>query len=224
MCRVLTDALVNPFDDVRALAAETLGRAGSAHLDAVLVRAMNGSGRARDADGVARVVGLLFEQGGSGGGGCVCGVEVPRGKGIGVVRWVLEVLRLYLEVARSDFQKAVREHPVHGLLGGLRVVLEKPGVYGVGTPAEWRVVHAAIFAACAEIWEITRGVLCEASPEGHMPEIAGEEEDEDVNTQTVMSYSWRAVKESGYFSSLPLSLRHGISLTPKKHPSGNDSE
>lgn len=197
MRRVLTDALLNPFDDVRAMAAEALGRAGGARWDIVLGRAMNGSGRARDADGAARIVGLWFEQGGAE-GGCVCGLQVPRGKGLDVVRWVLAVLARYLEVARSDFQKAVREHPVHGLLGGLRLVLEKPGVYQTGTPAEWRGVHEAVFTACGEIWEITRGVLCEASPEGHMPELAGEEEDEDVNTQTVMSYSWRAVKESGY--------------------------
>lgn len=200
MRRVLTDALLNPFDDVRAMAADALGRAGGgsdAPWDTVLARAMTGSGRARDADGVARIVGLWFEQGGAA-GGCVCGVEVPRGKGLDVVRWVLAVLARSLEVARSDFQRAVKDHPVHGLLGGLRLVLEKPGAHQAGTPAEWRDIHDAVFAACGEIWAITKGVLCEASPEGHMPDLAGEDEDEDVNSQTVMSYSWRAVKESGY--------------------------
>lgn len=202
MWRVVEDALLNPFDDVRAMAAEALG---GVRCDAVLLRAvaaMNASGRARDADGVARIIASWFKEGGrcGGSGGSVCGVEIPSGAGLSAVVWVLTVLERYLDVASTDFQMAVRERPVHGLLGGLRLVLGRRHVYWSYTVEEWRVVLEAVFMACAEVWKITRGVLCEASPEGHMPEMAGsdEEEDEDVNTQTVMSYSWRAVKESRY--------------------------
>lgn len=219
MRRVLADCLFNAFDDVRAAAAEVVigvpgGGEGVEGLLERGVAGMNGSGRARNADGVARVVEawwVFLERGeGRAGGGRVAGVEVGSGKGAAVVEWVLEVLEGYLEVARGDFQRAVRERPVHGLLGGLRLILERKDVYATGG-AEWRKVHERVFRACKEIWEITRGVLCDDSPEGLLPEIAGEEEDEDVNTQTVMSYSWRAVKESRYF--LTPRLRHEISLT-----------
>lgn len=95
-----------------------------------------------------------------------------------------------------DFQRAVRERPVHGLLSGLRLIFAREGVYSGVEKGVVRGLVERVFRVCAEVWDITKGVLCDESPEGYMP--IEEEEDEDLNTQTVMSYSWRGVKESRY--------------------------
>ncbi|KAL7269129.1 hypothetical protein RUND412_008219 [Rhizina undulata] len=219
MLRVLLDNIYNPFDDIRSMAADVLKFAPKMfdrenELKIFLERGideMNLSGRARDADGVGRCVELWFEfaerekkvalpeE--------VWGVKVATAdKELSVLRWVLDVLETeYITLAGTDFQKAVRDRPVHGLVSGLRFILERPGVYaailqqgeaGNLERREWRKIIDRSLSICTQVWDITKGVLCFDSPEGHMPDGIGEEEDEDVNTQTVMSYSWRAVKET----------------------------
>jgi len=45
-------------------------------------------------------------------------------------------------------------------------------------------------------WRYTKPVLCHDAPEGHLPDEVDEEL--DVTTKDVLSYSWRALKESRY--------------------------
>jgi len=59
------------------------------------------------------------------------------------------------------------------------------------------------FAAC---WHCTKPVLCNDAPEGHLPDEFGE--DLNVNTRDVLSYAWRALKESRYAD-----LLHRINIT-----------
>ncbi|KAI5838252.1 putative death-receptor fusion protein-domain-containing protein [Morchella snyderi] len=181
--RALADALFNPFDDVRAMAGALLLCAPPDHaaletLFAAAVARMNGTGRERDADGAARVVVLLFvAQGGE------------------VVERVLGMLEGCVDAARRDFGAAVRARPVHGLLAGLRMVFERRGVWEGG--AVGRGVVERVVAVCAAVWGVVRGVLCVDSPEGSGAAGVGEEEEGgEVDSQTVMSYSWRAVKEA----------------------------
>ncbi|KAH8153170.1 uncharacterized protein LAJ45_02757 [Morchella importuna] len=189
MRRALSDALFNPFDDVRAMAADVLllapppDHGALEALFAAGVQRMNATGRERDADGVARVVVLLFEAGEEGEGGEV------------VVERVLGMLEECLGVARRDFSAAVRGRPVHGLLAGLRMVFERRGAWERGVGG--RGVVERVLSVCGEVWALVRGVLCVDSPEGCVLGVGEEgEEDEEVNGQTVMSYSWRAVKEA----------------------------
>jgi hypothetical protein len=47
---------------------------------------------------------------------------------------------------------------------------------------------------CQRIWDIVRDILCDDSPEGHVPEDL--EDLEDLDTKSLLSYSFRAIDES----------------------------
>ncbi|KAF8531293.1 putative death-receptor fusion protein-domain-containing protein [Trichophaea hybrida] len=204
--RALLEAMFNPFEDVRAISAEVLQfdpKWDAGNVKSFLERglqAMNDNGRARDSDGFARTVALIFELSKRGDiafaeNGEMWGFKIDGDlSGLGVVRWILDVLeKEYIGVAVADFQRAVRERPIHGLFTSLLLILETYGSSEEEALA-WEV-HERIFKSCEEIWRLTKAPLCFDSPEGHVP-VNFDEEDEDMTTQTVMSYSWRAVKES----------------------------
>ncbi|RPB02063.1 hypothetical protein L873DRAFT_1841950 [Choiromyces venosus 120613-1] len=212
MKRVLIDCLFNPFDDVRTMAAEALKFAPDCggSLRVILERGlkeMNTSGGARDADGVARSIDLWFHFAVKGSPEAKLEElwDLPitaQSDQLYVVDWVLKVLELdYLKVARDDFQKAVRERPIHGLLSGLRLIFEGREIYqGAFKGPEGKRIISQILEYCVDIWRMSKDILCFVSPEGYVPEgminEEAEEEDDEMDTQTVMSYCWRAVKES----------------------------
>ena len=59
----------------------------------------------------------------------------------------------------------------------------------------WRKFHSQIFQKCVEIWNTVKCVLCVDSPEGHIIEVS-DDTSMDVGTKDVLSFSWRALKES----------------------------
>lgn len=213
MKRVLIDCLFSPFDDLRSMAAEVLRFSPDCggSLRAILergLRVMNTSGRARDADGVARSIDLWFHH------AVKCspeakieelwGLEVSaQSDQLCAVNWVLRVLELdYLKVAREDFQRAVRERPIHGLLSGLRLIFEGREIYECAFEGPTgKFIVSQILEHCVDIWRMSKDILCFVSPEGYVPqemmdEEAEEDSDDAMGTQNVMSYCWRAVKES----------------------------
>ncbi|KAI5779807.1 putative death-receptor fusion protein-domain-containing protein [Geopyxis carbonaria] len=202
--QLLLGALFNPFDDIRAMAAEVLrwetAWSGDGVRDAVErgIEAMNRHGRARDADGVALLLGVVGEVVKRGDvslvGVTLWGHEVPSGN---LVAWIMDVVEAeYLAVVETDFERAVRERPIHGLLAAVRMIVEKMAVYQSAQDIDaWRKLHTRIFAAANTLWRLTRDTLCNESPEGHIPDDM-EPDNEDADTQAVLSYAWRAVKES----------------------------
>lgn len=63
------------------------------------------------------------------------------------------------------------------------------------TVEEWESLTLRVMYSCSRIWELVKSVLCDDSPEGHLPE---ELEELDFGTKDVLSYSFRAVHESRY--------------------------
>lgn len=62
-----------------------------------------------------------------------------------------------------------------------------------------------MFKSCALVWDIVQHVLCDDSPEGHLPEEM--EDIEGLDTKDLLSYSFRAVHESRYLPPpLPLAI------------------
>ena len=57
----------------------------------------------------------------------------------------------------------------------------------------WRQLHQRIIIACTRLWRCVHDVLCNDSLEGYLPE---HDEDTDVDTKDVLSFAWRALKES----------------------------
>jgi hypothetical protein len=63
-------------------------------------------------------------------------------------------------------------------------------------------IQTRIVSSCSQIWVQVKDVLCNDSPEGHLPQDL--DEIDVVDTKDVLSYSFRAVHESRYASRHPL--------------------
>jgi hypothetical protein len=63
---------------------------------------------------------------------------------------------------------------------------------------EWEILQELILSLCSRIWTVVRDVLCNDSPEGHLPQDL--DDINTVDTKDVLSYSFRAVHESRYLS------------------------
>lgn len=59
-------------------------------------------------------------------------------------------------------------------------------------------------SCCTRIWHAVRDILCNDSPEGHLPQDL--DEVDEVDTKDVLSYSFRAIHESRYVTSRRLAL------------------
>ena len=57
-------------------------------------------------------------------------------------------------------------------------------------------VYRRVLGCSKRIWAAVKHVLCDDSPEGHLPEEM--EEIEGLDTKDLLSYSFRAVHESRY--------------------------
>ncbi len=67
--------------------------------------------------------------------------------------------------------------------------------YGdAGSQTHWEEFQLRIANACSDIWDIVKDVLCNDSPEGHLPEDI--EEGDVIDTKDILSYSFRAIHES----------------------------
>lgn len=65
-------------------------------------------------------------------------------------------------------------------------------------PTDWTIhtLQDRLVKCCVQIWDIVKAVLCNDSPEGHIPKSAENFTDTDV--KSVVSYSFRACHESRY--------------------------
>ncbi|KAK8237864.1 putative death-receptor fusion protein-domain-containing protein [Phyllosticta capitalensis] len=206
--RQLFDLIMDPFDDVRHASASILKLGASIKSQVVHGCAqflLNGekmmlqSGRADHADGVARVYDLLFER-----------RKEPMENNHGLPEWmqsqrgIIEHLISRLDqtiaAARTDMSTAVNEYPMHGTLSAMRYIVKQPNFYPsmVALDAEelqiWKGLHDHVLSSLHEIWDCVRSTLCVDAPEGYVPEDM--EEEPDLNTKDILSYSWRALKEA----------------------------
>lgn len=63
-------------------------------------------------------------------------------------------------------------------------------------PIQRRVVECS-----KEIWNVVKPILCDDSPEGHLPQEM--EEAQGLDTKGLLSYSFRAIHESRYVPLCP---------------------
>ncbi|KAI2469215.1 putative death-receptor fusion protein-domain-containing protein [Annulohypoxylon bovei var. microspora] len=204
--RSVLDLIMDPFDDVRETAAslvmslwpesrdsrlrEQIGRLGRTPIEELrsfcckadeLARR---TARADHSDGAARSSELL------------CRWSTNTEEKISIPFEVLSKLEAKLSAAENDLATAVLQAPVHGSFASLRYIWGslssiKYSEIDLKTLAE---LQDRAIACCWRIWNTVRHVLCDDSPEGHLPEEL--EEVEGLDTKDLLSYSFRAIHES----------------------------
>ncbi|CZS93179.1 uncharacterized protein RAG0_03575 [Rhynchosporium agropyri] len=161
------------------------------------------TGRADHADGVARSYEILF------------GLQTSTQRRLALIAQLVDNLERKVEIAEHSLGQAVSEAPIHGNFAALNLVWDAvTRTEDLGNTASSNTdkeqlddLQLRIATCCIRIWKAVRDILCNDSPEGHMPEDL--EEDDEVGTKDVLSYSFRAIHES---SNLMKSLVNKIKL------------
>ncbi|KAI9768015.1 MAG: hypothetical protein M1840_005327 [Geoglossum simile] len=187
-----------------------------------LERTMHLSGRADHADGVARTYEIIFDMSTRSQKRPMRLRPMTRTQHGNPQLAIASQLVLFLEealaAARKDLALAVSSNPVHGHLAGIRLayspyamllvpanpisrlILDRPDFYhnllslGDSEIRSWKELHQRIIELCHGLWECVKIALCDDSPEGHIPDDF--DDDGDLGTKDILSYSWRALKES----------------------------
>ncbi|KAK4196532.1 putative death-receptor fusion protein-domain-containing protein [Triangularia verruculosa] len=202
--RLLFDLLLDPFDDVREAASTLLSlipqelitrpidqyQKPTTLLDVLRNFCQRASaladrtGRADHGDGAARAQGLMCSW-----------LDSPHQQ-IQYLGDLLTGLDSKVRRAEVDLGHAAIESPVHpdfAAISYIWQVLTKQTY----SEAELKALHqlqGQIFDAAQRIWLAVKHVLCDDSPEGHLPEEM--EDIEGLDTKDLLSYSFRAVHES----------------------------
>ncbi|KKK22927.1 hypothetical protein ARAM_005405 [Aspergillus rambellii] len=224
LLRLLVDLLLDPFEEVRGTALNILKLfplpvllGGASHsavgkpelIDAITKaeQLASNTSRADHADTVARLFYLIF---------CTASKSKVNDDGIfhwwdtkaGVVEMLLGKLEEKLSLPEGLFHSSLRDAPLHGYLCALRYIVSTPNFYSVipnDGPVDgeiWRAIHSRISSCCDKIWDEVKPVLCIDSPEGHAAEPI---EDLKVGPKDILSYSWRALRESSLLLNATLS-------------------
>ncbi|KAK7414512.1 hypothetical protein QQX98_006623 [Neonectria punicea] len=227
--RALSDLIMDPFDDVRDHSAAVLkeifsderyrhfalmsseGKVSASEELAELLRRADElarqTARADHSDGVARVSQLLYR---------FSNGEQSR---LSLLLTLVSGLETKLSVAETDLGRAVLEAPLQGDFASLcytwQVVSEMQF-----SESELQSVQALQdrLVTCGErVWVAVRDILCDDSPEGHLPQDL--EEVDGLDTRDILSYSFRAIHEaSNLMRALILSIKQKAG-SGKIHPS-----
>ncbi|TQN64945.1 hypothetical protein CSHISOI_10481, partial [Colletotrichum shisoi] len=199
--RTLLDLIMDPFDDVRENATGVLKslfaderfkclvgtRGVSPTLEEFLLRAEDiarKTARADHADGVARTNELLFR------------FYDGRDVQVAHISKLADLLESKLTFAEADLGNAVLEAPVHGYFASLRYIWQATAdmSFSQSELEAMSVLQDRIVKCCQRIWAAVRDILCDDSPEGHLPQEL--EDLEGLDTKDLLSYSFRAIHES----------------------------
>ncbi|KAK6081692.1 HEAT repeat protein [Seiridium cupressi] len=202
--RSVLDLIMDPFDDVRETAASLLVLLSSEgsqkavsglskpmlqELEEFCARASklaSRTSRADHSDGVARSYEIVCRWTTSG-----------HGK-LAISARILADIEAKLLAAETNLADAVLEAPIHGGFAALRYVWQSLSStkYSVEDLQVLASLQSRAVSSCQRIWQVVRLVLCDDSPEGHLPEEL--EEVDELDTKDLLSYSFRAIHESSH--------------------------
>lgn len=204
--RALFDLVMDPFDDVRELAAGAIKWLLSDPRYRKFTRGTNGHGslpagdltellrraderarrtaRADHSDGVARACQLTYR------------FSAEGEQRLLFLSKLIDELDCKMCAAEEDLGRAVLEAPLHSDFASLcftwQVVSEVQF-----SDLELEAVQnlqERLVSCCERVWSAVKAILCDDSPEGHLPPefegVAG------LDTKDVLSYSFRAIHES----------------------------
>ncbi|KAF4977485.1 hypothetical protein FZEAL_6004 [Fusarium zealandicum] len=204
--RALSDLIMDPFDDIRDYSALVLKRIfsdqryrnfylmaeqekvnPSEELTELLKRAnelARQTARADQSDGVARICQLLYR------------FAEDEEQRVTFLSKLIGALEEKVTVAEKDLGRAVLEAPLHGDFASLcytwQVVSELE--FSESELQSVQGLQDSLVTCCERVWAAVRDILCDDSPEGHLPHDL--EEVDGLDTKDVLSYSFRSVHEA----------------------------
>ncbi|KAL5117570.1 hypothetical protein ACEQ8H_004463 [Pleosporales sp. CAS-2024a] len=211
LTRVLMDLILDPFDDIRSLAVSVLQicvlAQPVADQDTVLASVHSflqraesmqlRTGRADQADGVARAYSLMYSLLDS-----YSGVKNPTAfpSSLAVLLSLRQTLQTTISFAEHNLLEAVNGQPVHATFAALRYILDQEPIYSSLSKlpdeafSQWKTAHGDLFECITNFWACIQHILCADAPEGLVPDEI--EEEASLDTKEILSYSWRGVKEA----------------------------
>lgn len=261
MCRLLLNLLLNPFEDIRSEAYNLLtcfpnplpGLDSPEAIEELFENARDLllSNRGPEADGGASLIKVIFfkilaesdlELQFSGTQRATvkpCDNVSGLGSTVVFVECLVEFARYQIAKAKRSMLLGAQKHPLHGTLRCLCVIMHEldfKKTDGQKHRAKWKSPVENILALVDESWALTKEILCNASPEGNIPEMyndaavlgdlaSTESVDGEVlddcaagpKSQVISSYAWRVIKEAstllGYITArVPISKDGGSGL------------
>lgn len=199
--RCVLDLVMDPFDDVREtatsllmLAPPELVGAPNHSLYNVLVdfskladQRASLTARQDHADGAARCKGLMSSW---------AAADLFAQKAI--LFRVIGILENKILEAESDLGTAVVQSPVHGEFASIKYIwaILIKAKYSDADLADLMAIQMQIVKCCERVWQIVKHVLCDDSPEGHIPEDLEDGGVSNLDSKDLLSYSFRSINES----------------------------
>ncbi|KAG5930390.1 hypothetical protein E4U42_001636 [Claviceps africana] len=204
--RALFDLVMDPFEDVRDMAATSLAKCyadgryrrlnltGSEITGTPLHEIRDLSRRANEL--ARRTARADHSDGASKASQLLCRFLESGEERLRMLSHMVEQLSLKTSMAEQDLGRAVVDSPLHGDFASLchtwQVVSEIQ--LSPSEADDARRLQLDIVSCCERAWRAVRDILCDDSPEGHLPQEL--EEVDGLDTKDLLSYSFRAVHES----------------------------
>ncbi len=171
------------------------------------------TGRADHADGVGRLYELLYLS-----NRVIVEPTKRHNSSFPIVDRLISNMEKEVSIATDDLLQAIGNASLHGHLIALRYgfafsilirlilnihirhIVSRPEYFAtLGESTKnalywWRKSTERIHLICRDVWEVVRDTLCFDAPEGH--ETDEEADEVDIGTKDVLSFCWRALKES----------------------------
>ncbi|CAK7265364.1 hypothetical protein SEPCBS119000_001474 [Sporothrix epigloea] len=201
--RCVLDLVMDPFDDVRETATSLLMLAppeliaapenplyeALSEFSSLADQRASQTARQDHADGAARCKGLLSSW---------AAPDLSAQKTI--LFQVLDNLETKILEAESDLGTAAVQSPVHGEFASIKyiwaILTTNKTKYSDAEITDLVAVQVRIVTCCERVWQIVKHVLCDDSPEGHIPEDIEDGGVSNLDSRDLLSYSFRSINES----------------------------
>lgn len=187
MCRLLIDNVANNYDDIRSGCCSILQMApthvieqpAKSLLDKALL--MIRRARGREGDAGAHMVKFIFTY----------KENLSFVDGVELISEVVSQLEQQTLLASEDYASSAESDNIHGTFTSLSYIFECIKLKSLDPAEEMLLADLVlrIVTCCVSIWKVVEPILTQDAPEGSIIE-------ESLDSQTTMSYAWRAIRES----------------------------
>ncbi len=213
--RLLIDNLTNDYEDIRETCLNILSMSSNTlinlnadsqiHLLKDRAFSLISGVRGRKGDGGAKVIKFIFN--------LYHNLDKNNDKVRRDILLIDELIRLIetsINYANSNFLKAICEDSIHGYFTSLKLIFEDFNYNDISIKNninDWKLRIEKLLNCSFNIWFTVKDILSDDAPEGNLPKnlINDQNSKEKIKqveklygpiTQVLLSYSWRAIKES----------------------------